>query len=279
MKFSIITPSFRNSDWLRLCIASVADQGVGLEHIIQDAGSDDGTLDWLPGDTRVRPFVEPDSGMYDAVNRGLARATGDILAYLNCDEQYLPGALDRVGAFFSEHPGIEVLFADVIVVDPTGRYLCHRMSLVPQKWHSLISGNLSILTCATFFRWSVIGERRLFFDSSLRTMGDAEWVSRLVDTGVRMATLGEFTSIFTDRGSNLGLGGDARRDLDRLQKAAPWWARVLRPAFVAWHRLRRAMKGHYRGLDPFPYEIYSPVSPDRRVRFVAEKPTYRWKRP
>jgi len=81
MRFSIITPSFRSSAFLKLCIASVADQGAGLEHIIQDAGSDDGTLDWLTSDRRVRVFVEKDSGMYDAVNRGLRRASGEILAY------------------------------------------------------------------------------------------------------------------------------------------------------------------------------------------------------
>src|SRR6201997_1547101 len=74
MRFSVITPSFRNSDWLKLCIASVADQGVECEHIIQDAGSDDGTLDWLPKDPRVKAYVEKDSGMYDAVNRGFCPA-------------------------------------------------------------------------------------------------------------------------------------------------------------------------------------------------------------
>src|SRR6478672_1877554 len=84
--FSVITPSFRSSDWLKLCIASVADQSVGHEHIVQDAGSDDGTLDWLPRDPRAKVFVEKDQGMYDAINRGLRRASGDILAYLNRDE-------------------------------------------------------------------------------------------------------------------------------------------------------------------------------------------------
>ena len=66
MKFSIVTPSFRNSRWLKLCIASVADQqGVELEHIVQDSCSDDGTQDWLPHDRRVRAFIEKDGGMYD----------------------------------------------------------------------------------------------------------------------------------------------------------------------------------------------------------------------
>ena len=101
MKFSVITPSFRNSEWLKLCIASVADQsGAEFEHIVQDSCSDDGTQDWLTKDSRVRAFIEKDGGMYDAVNRGYRRATGDILCYLNCDEQYLPGALATVRKVF-----------------------------------------------------------------------------------------------------------------------------------------------------------------------------------
>src|SRR4029450_671286 len=103
MRFSIITPSFNPSPWLPLCIASVADQGVDVEHIVQDAGSTDGTLDWLTRDTRGSAFIERDSGMYDGVNRGLRRAEGDILSYLNCDEQYLPGCLQTVESFFRSH--------------------------------------------------------------------------------------------------------------------------------------------------------------------------------
>src|ERR1044071_161951 len=113
MLVSIITPSFRSSRWLKLCIPSVADQGVEHEHIVQDACSDDGTQDWLPGDPRVIAVVEKDRGMYDAVNRGLRKASGEILAYLNCDEQYLPGALQAVEKFFQTHPDVDMVFGDV----------------------------------------------------------------------------------------------------------------------------------------------------------------------
>src|SRR5207244_12538649 len=132
-----ITPSFRNSSWLKLCLASVADQsGVELEHLVQDSCSDDETKDWLPGDPRVKAVIEKDAGMYDAVNRGFRRATGDVLAYLNCDEQYLPGALKQVADFFVKHPGVEVLFADAIVIGPDGNYICNRPALVPGR-HSM----------------------------------------------------------------------------------------------------------------------------------------------
>ena len=63
MRFSVVTPSFRQSQWLKLCVASVADQGVEVEHIVQDACSDDGTLDWLLTDPRVKAYSEKDAGM------------------------------------------------------------------------------------------------------------------------------------------------------------------------------------------------------------------------
>src|ERR1700690_2295710 len=124
MKFSIVTPSFRSSKWLKLCIASVADQeGVDLEHIVQDSCSDDGTQDWLPRDPRVKAFIEKDGGMYEAGNRGYRRATGHILAYLNCDEQYRPGGLKAMHDFFEAHPKIEVALAGSLVTDCDGHYL------------------------------------------------------------------------------------------------------------------------------------------------------------
>src|SRR6185503_2876518 len=162
MRFSIVTPSFCNSQWLKLCIASVADQGVELEHIVQDSCSNDGTQEWLPRESRVRAFIEKDKGMYDAVNRGFRRAQGDIFSYINCDEQYLPGALAAVGEYFQAHPKIEVLFADAVVVDAQGRYLCDRRASLPGKYHSWVSGNLSTLTAATFFRRTLIEGRGLF---------------------------------------------------------------------------------------------------------------------
>ena len=166
MKFSIITPSFRNSAWLKLCIASVADQaGVEFEHIVQDSCSDDGTQDWLPKDSRVKAFIEKDGGMYDAVNRGYRRATGDILSYLNCDEQYLPGALAAVRDFFETHPEVEVALAGSIVTDGDGKYICHRHLMVPDARH--VWFRFPILTSSIFIRRRVIHERGLFFRHSL----------------------------------------------------------------------------------------------------------------
>ena len=183
MKFSIVTPSFRNSDWLKLCIASVADQsGVELEHIVQDSCSDDGTQDWLPHDPRVKAFIEKDGGMYDAVNRGYRRANGDILAYLNCDEQYLPGALKTVHDFFEAHPEIEVALAGHR--QRRGQqYLCHRHALVPHPHH--IWFRFPELTSSVFIRRKVIHERGIFFDTHWRMLGDIHWIMALMKTRCR----------------------------------------------------------------------------------------------
>jgi glycosyltransferase involved in cell wall biosynthesis len=273
VKLSIVTPSFRNSDWLRLCVASVADQaGVEVEHIVQDAQSDDGTREWLAQDHRVRAYFEKDQGMYDAVNRGWRRSNGEILAYLNCDEQYLPGALAAVAGFFEQHPQIDVLFGDVVMVDAEGRYLYHRKMQTPLKYHTW-TYHLSTLSCAMFFRRRVVSEYGELFDPRLRDVGDGEWMVRLLRRGVRMATLGQFTSAFTYTGANMSVGANARRENRELCQSAPFWARQLKPLFIVQHRLRRLAGGMYRQV-PFTYEIFTRANVDRRQRFDVGRPTF-----
>lgn len=274
MLFSIITPSFRNSQWLKLCIASVADQeGVEFEHIIQDACSDDGTQEWLPHDRRVRAFIEKDFGMYDAINRGYRRAQGDILAHLNCDEQYLPGALRAVHRFFEQHPEVEVALAGTIVVDQHGNYNCHRHLMVPKASH--IWFRFPVLTSSLFIRRRVIRERGIYFDTNWRDLGDLHWMRALLQHNVSMAVLDCFTSAFSDTGENMNLKPNAIREKSDTLAMAPTWTRMLRPALILHHRLRRIAAGHF-SIKPTRYSIYTLENPDRRVEFTAAKPTAIW---
>ena len=119
--FSIITPSFNMLKYLKLCHASIADQMDGsLEHIVIDADSGDGTIEWLKQQKNILWISEKDKGMYDAINKGLKKARGEIVAYLNCDEQYLPGTLEFVKKYFDTHPDVDVLFGDFYVVNSDG---------------------------------------------------------------------------------------------------------------------------------------------------------------
>ncbi len=274
MRFSIVTPSFGQSLWLRLCVASVADQGVEHEHLVQDAGSTDGTLDWLASDSRVRLFVEKDSGMYDGINRGLRRANGDVLAYLNCDEQYLPGTLASVAAYFEAHPEVDVAFGYTLIVDEGGHFLCQRKTLTPLPWHTQVA-HLTTLTAATFFRRRVI-EGGHFFNPQFRCAGDAEWMLRLMRAGVKMGVLGCNTSVFTHTGGNLSRTARMREETDQLAAQAPVLARRLRWLVLLHHWLRRLVGGVYFQ-EPFDYAIYTLPVPERRtVRHVA-CPTFWWK--
>jgi glycosyltransferase involved in cell wall biosynthesis len=274
MKFSIVTPSFRNSDWLKLCIASVADQsGVELEHIVQDACSDDGTQDWLPQDRRVKAFVEKDGGMYDAVNRGYRRATGDVLAYLNCDEQYLPGGLAAVERFFADHPEVEVVLAGTIITDGQGRYLCHRHSLVPCLHH--VWFRFPILTSSIFIRRKVIHERGLYFDTRWRDLGDFHWMLALMQQRVPMAVCDTFTSVFADTGENMNLKPNAIREKEETTRMIPAWLRLLKPLWILSHRIRRLRAGHFR-LKPTSYAVYTKESPAQRVIVDVPRPTAVW---
>jgi glycosyltransferase involved in cell wall biosynthesis len=274
MNFSIITPSFRNSNWLKLCISSVADQtGVTFEHIVQDSCSDDDTKNWLPNDKRVKAFIEKDTGMYDAVNRGFRRAQGDILAYLNCDEQYLPGALKAVRDFFEANPETEVAFADTIVIDSNGNYICHRPSLVPTKHCMWI--RFPVLTSSIFIRRSVFQERGIAFDTKWRDLGDYFWVREFVLRGVRMKVMPALTSIFTDTGDNMNLKENAQRERVIKWDMTPRWVKWLHPFWVAQTRIKYSLRGNTR-LAPFDYSIYTTASPERRVVFHAKQPTTFW---
>ena len=275
MKFSIVTPSFRNSNWLKLCIASVADQpGVACEHIVQDACSDDGTRDWLPHDQRVKAFIEKDGGMYDAVNRGYRRATGDILAYLNCDEQYLPGALKAVHGFFEANPKTEVALAGSIVTDGDGKYICHRHQMVPHPQG--IWFRFPILTSSIFIRRKVIAERGIFFDARWRDLGDFHWMLALMKNRVPMRVFDSFTSVFTDTGENMNLKPNAIREKAATDAMTPRWVRALTAVWNGHHRWRRLAAGHFN-LKPGSYGIYTLPSPDRRMTFDIPRPTAVWR--
>jgi glycosyltransferase involved in cell wall biosynthesis len=281
MRISVVTPSFRQPNWLRLCCSSVADQAgaaasLQIEHIVQDGCSGPEVATVCNAFPKVVLFQEKDQGMYDAINRGLRRSRGDILAYLNCDEQYLPGALARVHTFFEQHPDVDVVFGDAVVVGSTGEYLCHRRALLPTSGHSLVSGNLAILTCATFFRRRLIEEKGLYFDAHYRELGDAHWVLAMLEHHTRMGLLGGITSAFTNTGDNMSLKPNAVCEKKHLMKLAPSWLRAVRHAVIIHYRLRKLLAGHYSD-RPFDYAIYTASNPSERTVFHVSKPSTIWK--
>jgi glycosyltransferase involved in cell wall biosynthesis len=266
MKISIVTPSYNQLAYLKLCVASVTDQeSVEVDHIVQDAGSGDELKEWVRAQSTVRLFVEKDEGMYDAINRGWQRATGEICGHLNCDEQYLPGTLAKVAHFFAAHPEVEVLFGDVVLIDEHGTPLAYRRSILPSKMHLRLA-HLNAPTCATFFRRELL-DRGFYFDSQWKVIGDAVRMETLLNAKVKMALLPEPLAVFALTGENLSDTPMAKAEKQRLQGVDSAWKSFLKIFAIGTHRLRKFLAGAYRSRI-VSVSIYTTDSPDKRRQFT-----------
>ncbi len=123
MKISVITPSFNQGKFIEATIKSVLKQNYPeLEHIIIDGGSTDNTLNILKKyDKKIKWISEKDKGQSDAINKGMKMAKGEILAFLNSDDMYLPGALNKVIDFFKKNPKANWVSGDYYIINAKGK--------------------------------------------------------------------------------------------------------------------------------------------------------------
>ena len=135
-KISIVTPSYNQAEFLERTILSVLNQNYpNLEYIIIDGGSTDSSAEIIKKYERYLTYwvSEPDDGQADAINKGFAKATGDILAWLNSDDLYLPGALLKVKESF-QNAGIAFLYGHSILVDKEDRVI-RILYTLPQTYY------------------------------------------------------------------------------------------------------------------------------------------------
>jgi glycosyltransferase involved in cell wall biosynthesis len=119
--FSVITPSFNQGEWIEGCIRSVLAQGTDdFEHIVYDNCSTDQTLEILRRYPHIRFVSEPDRGQAHALNKALAAATGEIICWLNADDQYPPGTFEKVRREFAR-PEVDVIYGDAQEIFFDGR--------------------------------------------------------------------------------------------------------------------------------------------------------------
>src|SRR5665213_1950029 len=119
MLFSVITPSLNCKDFILENIRSVREQGFGpeqLEHWIIDGGSSDGTLNLLREQKDVHWISEPDKGLSDAVNKGIQRASGDWIIWLNADDFLATNALNIFLENVKRHPDIRIFAGDETIL-------------------------------------------------------------------------------------------------------------------------------------------------------------------
>lgn len=120
---SIVTPSFNQVKFVGKTINSILEQGYqALQYVVQDACSTDGTAHVLESFVRkgVCVRIERDKGQADALNLGFAHTSGEVMAYLNSDDLFLPGTLRFVGSYFRDNPSVDVIYGNRLIIDEDG---------------------------------------------------------------------------------------------------------------------------------------------------------------
>jgi glycosyltransferase involved in cell wall biosynthesis len=175
-KISLVTPSLNQGKFIRATIESVLTQGYpNLDYRVQDGGSTDETLVVLREFESRVPFVsERDRGQADAINRGLSRANGEVLGYLNSDDVLLSGALSAVGEAFAADPELLFLWGRASYLDEAGRIVSPY--LVRPDAIERLADACFIAQPAAFFRRKVWDETGPFDESLHHTMDYDYWL-------------------------------------------------------------------------------------------------------
>ncbi len=164
-KVSIITPSFNQAEYIEKTIKSVLSQDYSnFEYIVMDGGSTDGTVEILKKyDKKIIWRSEKDKGQGEAINKGLKLAKGEILAYLNSDDTYSPGALKKVAEFFIKNPKKIWVFGKCRIIDEKDKEIRKSITSYKNFWlsrynyHTLLILNY-ISQPAVFWRREVYRE-------------------------------------------------------------------------------------------------------------------------
>lgn len=147
-----MTPSYNQAKYLEQTIQSVLEQDyTRLEYLVVDGQSTDNSVEIIKrhADKLTWWVSEKDAGQGDAVNKGIARAKGDIIAWLNSDDYYLPGTISAVVKVFEENPDVVMIYGDMLAVDESGQ------TINTLKFHQL---SLQDLLC-----FQIIGQPSVFF--------------------------------------------------------------------------------------------------------------------
>ncbi|TAE32533.1 MAG: glycosyltransferase [Cytophagales bacterium] len=232
MKVSIITVVYNGHDTIRDCIESVLTQThPNLEYIVIDGASTDGTADLVRsyGD-RVSRFVsEPDKGLYDAMNKGIALATGEVIGFLNADDLYRHRDVVKHIVEKIDQTGADGVYSDMIYVDRTD------LSKIKRYWRAGNYGHGDFLWGwmpghLSFFARREVYQKYGTFRLDLRSAADYELLLRFIHKHrIKLAYLNETTIVMREGGvSNANLSNRMRANGED-RKA--WELNGLKPHF------------------------------------------------
>lgn len=241
---SIVTPSFQQGKFLRQCIESVLAQDYPrIEYFVFDGGSTDESRAILEsyGD-RFFWKSAPDGGQTQAINAGLRRARGTILAYLNSDDVLLPGAVSTVVAEWQRRPELDLLYGRAHFIDETGNIL---REYGTGEFHlDGLKGGCSICQPAAFWHRRVM-ERLGLFDEAFQSAMDYEYWQRIAANRGKIAWLDQFLACSRDYAATKSRSQRVQVFKDVFKSQWRHWGRV-HPLW--WMDLFSYLKNERRGL-------------------------------
>lgn len=262
MRITVITPLFNSRTFLRPMLESLAAQereGVEVEHIVVDAGSTDGSLELLERHrtARLRLIQEPDRGPADAINKGFVRASGEMVAWLNADDLYAPGALRRAADVLAAHPRAAFCFGHCPILDPQGREIRRAITRFKECWYPLacrpVLQTLNFISQpATLFRRSAV-ERAGPLRTDLVAAWDYEFLLRLWRQGGAVRVSRPALAFFRWTPASISGKHFERQFQEEYEAAARdagrWAPQALLHGLVRWGILRiyRQMARHREG--------------------------------
>jgi len=221
-KISIVTPSFKQAGFIERTIKSVLDQYYpNLEYFVQDGGSADGTDEILScyGDRLTGWESRPDRGQSEAINLGFARTTGEIMAWLNSDDIFLPGALAYVAEYFNRHPEVDVVYGHRILIDENDQQIGRWM--LPAHDDEVLSWSDYIPQETMFWRRRIWDKAGGQIDESFRFAMDWDLLVRFREAGARFARLPRFLGgfrIHTCQKTSAEISGIGVQEMARIRQ-------------------------------------------------------------
>lgn len=246
---SIVTPSFNQAGFIREALDSVSAIETQHEHLVMDAGSTDGTREILEGrdDPDLTWVSEPDRGQTHAVNKGLQRASGGYVGWINADDAYVSPAVDRAIAHLEARPQTAAIYGFLEIVDEQGAAV-RTYTPAPFSWRRYLLLGDYVPTPTIIFRRSLVEERGML-DEYFRDAADYDFYLRLLH-GVRVDRLGEPLVRFRyHEASKTASTLDVQ--LDEALEIRQRWARSASLA-LAMRTLDRAKRGLYEVVSPWP---------------------------
>jgi len=269
---SVVVPNFNGGRTLGRTLESLFSQGYPrLEVIVCDGGSTDGSADIIARHAHRLAWhcIEPDRGQSHAINKGFGHATGEIVNWLCSDDTLLPGALERIGRYFAEHPECDVLAGNARQVDPTGLRVSQMLYSEP-KLASLPAANC-IVQPSCFFRRRLL-TRTPPLREDLHYVMDFELWNHFHAGKAVFCFIDDTLSVY-ELTSNTKSGSGGSRVVDELERVYVQYAGDRLP-LTWWHRRFRYPVEKWVRRHPSPFNVACVYWPWRALTSLVLAPAY-----